>query len=37
MLYMTMPEFAFFMGLTSYVIRDVFSKGHSFIGSKDYI
>ena len=34
MLYMTMPEFAFFMGLTSYVIRDVFSKGHSFIGSK---
>ena len=34
MLYMTMLEFAFFMGLTSYVIRDVFSKGHSFIGSK---
>ena len=34
MLYMTMPEFAFFMGLTSYIIRDVFSKGHSFIGSK---
>lgn len=34
MLYMTMPEFAFFMGLTSYVIRDVFSKGHGFIGSK---
>ena len=34
MLYMTMPEFAFFMGLTSYVIRDVFSKGHVFNGSK---
>ena len=30
MLYMTMPEFAFFMGLTSYVIRDVFSKRHVF-------
>ncbi len=34
MLYMTMPEFAFFMGLTSYVIRDVFSKRHVFNGSK---
>ena len=34
MLYMTMPEFAFFMGLTSYVIRDVFFFCYSFIGSK---
>lgn len=34
MFYMTMPEFAFFMGLTSYIIKDVFSKGHVFYGSK---
>lgn len=34
MLYMTMPEFVFFMGLTSCIIKEVFFDRYVFDGSK---
>ncbi len=34
MLYMTMPEFVFFMGLTSCIIKEVVFDRYVFEGSK---